>query len=133
MADELNIGLNPADVLQAAGSQLVTGRDLGEAVRALAESDSDLASPELLYGRDAWAGMLAEDPEGIVARSRFDFDWNFGSTPRSRAEAAWFNGFRDNGFDLLRSMDETTYEATKSIDAARLDTVRRRRAGRGGV
>lgn len=121
--------LRGADILGSPGSQDVADQEVRDAVDTVAFSDSAFAKPELLYGREGWGQMLMEDPEGILARAKFDYDWNFGLTPKQRAEAAWKNGFIDAGHDLLRLTDEETYAATKVADAVHLEAVRRRRMG----
>lgn len=123
--------LHSAKILSAIGSPGVSDRDIVTAVDTLSFSGASAASPELVYGRGGWASLLAEDPEGDRARAKFDYDWNFGMSPRRRAEVAWRNGLADFGFDLVRTSDEATYAETKAVDAAHLESVRRRR--RGGV
>lgn len=121
--------LHSAKTLSAIGSPNVSDRDIVTAVDTMSFSGASAVSPELVYGRGGWASMLAEDPEGDLARAKLDYDWNFGMSPRRRAEVAWMNGLADLGFDLVRASDEATYVETKTVDAAHLESVRRRRSG----
>lgn len=129
--------MSPAEytrtVLKSVGSQELTERDVAFATDDIAFSDASFASPELLYGQDAWRAMLAQDSEGVRSAARYEFDWNFGLTPKARAEAVWANTLRDNGFDMLTAMNNATYEASKVRDASHVDAVRRRRSGFGGA
>lgn len=124
--------LYDVDTLKAVGSQDVTDRDIANAAVGLAESPAEFASPELLYGSEAWAERLVEDPDGVKSRAAFDFDWDFEMTPAQRSRAVWTTGMKEGGFALLRGMDEATHKASVSVDASHLDAIRRRR-GIGGM